>query len=113
MALNRAMKTVKGCTSVAVGCLALVMMVVLQAEAAVVKYDWTVDYMFAAPDCVEKQILAVNGQYPSPTIRAVEGDTVVVRVTNRIPSEGVVFHWHGMHQVRTSNTYQMPLFFLP
>lgn len=94
------MKSMKGYTSARVGCLALVLMALaLQAEAAVVKYDWTVDYMFAAADCVEKQILAVNGQYPSPTIRAVEGDTVVVRVTNNIPTEGVVFHWHGLHQV--------------
>jgi L-ascorbate oxidase len=41
---------------------------------------------------MEKQILAVNDQYPSPTICAVEGDTVVVRVTNHTPTEGVVFH---------------------
>jgi L-ascorbate oxidase len=88
----------KGYTTVGL-CLVLVYVTVLRlAEAAVVEFDWTVDYMFAAPDCVEKQILAVNGQYPSPTIRAVEGDTVVVRVTNLIPTEGVVFHWHGMHQ---------------
>ncbi|KAG0628617.1 hypothetical protein M758_1G039900 [Ceratodon purpureus] len=84
--------------SVGVGCLVLLMVMLHAAEAAVVKYDWNVDYMFGAPDCVEKLILAVNGQYPSPTIRAVVGDTVVVKITNHIPSESVVFHWHGMHQ---------------
>lgn len=72
---------------------------VLRVEAAVVKYDWTVDYSFAAPDCVEKLILAINGQFPSPTIYAVEGDTVQVKLTNHVPTEGVVIHWHGIHQV--------------
>lgn len=76
---------------------------VLQVEGGVVSYDWTVDYSWGAPDCVEKLILAVNGQYPSPTIRAVEGDTVVVKITNHIPTEAVVFHWHGMHQVLNSH----------
>lgn len=86
-------------TLVRVGCLALVtLMLAVQAEAAVVSYDWNVDYMNAAPDCVQKLVLAVNGQFPSPTIRAVEGDTVVVQVTNHIPTEGVSFHWHGIHQ---------------
>lgn len=69
-------------------------------EAAVVSYDWTVDYSWGAPDCVEKLILAVNGQFPGPTIRAVEGDTVVVKITNQLITESVVFHWHGMHQVQ-------------
>jgi L-ascorbate oxidase len=87
-----------------VGCLVLLMAMLHTAEAAVVEYDWDVDYVWGAPDCVEKLILAVNGQYPSPTIRAVEGDTVVVKVTNHIPTEGVVFHWHGMHQVRIIGT---------
>ncbi|XP_024370174.2 L-ascorbate oxidase [Physcomitrium patens] len=77
------------------------MMVMLIAEAAVVKYDWTVDYITASPDCVEKLVLSVNNQFPSPTIHAMEGDTLVVRVTNAIPTEGVVFHWHGIHQTTT------------
>lgn len=90
------MKTLR----VGVGSLVLLMVMLHAVEAAVVEYVWDVDYMFSAPDCVEKLLLAVNGQYPSPTLRAVEGDTVVVKITNHIPTEGVVFHWHGMHQVR-------------
>lgn len=70
------------------------------AAAAVVEYDWTVDYMSASPDCVEKLVLSINNQFPSPTIHAAEGDTLVVRVTNALPTEGVVLHWHGIHQVR-------------
>lgn len=80
------------------GCL-VVVLAFLQVESAVVKYDWTVDYLNAAPDCVEKLVLAINGQFPSPAIYAVEGDTVEVTLRNHIPTEGVVIHWHGILQV--------------
>ncbi|CAM6057583.1 unnamed protein product [Sphagnum tenellum] len=70
-------------------------------QAAVVKYDWTVDYLFAAPDCVERLIIAINGQFPSPTIQAVQGDTVVVNLKNNLPTEGVTIHWHGISQKGT------------
>jgi hypothetical protein len=69
-------------------------------EAAVQYYDWTVAYTYASPDCVEKLVIAVNGEFPGPRIDATEGDTVVVNLTNLLPTEGVVIHWHGMHQVR-------------
>ncbi|MDE2793564.1 MAG: multicopper oxidase family protein [Gemmatimonadota bacterium] len=36
-----------------------------------------------------------NGQYPGPLIRAAQGSTVVVRVTNRIEFPTTV-HWHGL-----------------
>jgi hypothetical protein len=70
-------------------------------EAAVQYYDWTVAYTYASPDCVEKLVIAVNGEFPGPRIDATEGDTVVVNLTNLLPTEGVVIHWHGMHQVGT------------
>lgn len=59
------------------------------AAAAVVEYDWTVDYMSASPDCFEKLVLSINNQFPSPTIHGVEGDTLVVRVTNALPTEAL------------------------
>lgn len=74
-------------------------LLVLQVEAAVVYYDWKVEYLSVAPDCVDRLVLAINGQFPSPTINAVEGDTVVVKLTNMLPTEGVVLHWHGIKQV--------------
>ena len=79
--------------------LIVVVLVLRQVEAAVVKYDWTVDYALAAPDCVSKLVLSINGEFPSPTIYAVEGDTVVVKLTNTLATEGVAIHWHGIHQV--------------
>ncbi len=38
---------------------------------------------------------AVNGQVPAPLLRIREGDTVTLRVTNRLP-EMTTIHWHGL-----------------
>ncbi len=70
-----------------------------EVKAAVRYYEWSVDYAFVSLDCVEKLAMAINGQVPGPRIDAVEGDTVVVKLTNNLPTEGVVIHWHGMRQV--------------
>ena len=37
----------------------------------------------------------VNGQIPAPLLRWREGDTVTLRVTNRLPARSSI-HWHGM-----------------
>ncbi|KAI5056286.1 hypothetical protein GOP47_0028104 [Adiantum capillus-veneris] len=57
-----------------------------------------ISYRFWSPDCVEKLIISINGQSPGPTIRVREGDTIKVEVENLMPTEGVVIHWHGIHQ---------------
>ncbi|OMO91452.1 Multicopper oxidase, type 1 [Corchorus olitorius] len=45
--------------------------------------------------------MGINGQFPGPTIRAKAGDTIVVELTNRLHTEGVVIHWHGIRQIGT------------
>lgn len=37
-----------------------------------------------------------NGAYLGPTLRAVRGDQVVIKVRNDLP-ETTTIHWHGMH----------------
>ncbi|XP_038878978.1 L-ascorbate oxidase [Benincasa hispida] len=61
-------------------------------------YKWEVEYMFWSPDCVENIVMGIDGQFPGPTIRANVGDTVVVELTNKLHTEGVVIHWHGIMQ---------------
>lgn len=48
-----------------------------------------VSYAFWAPDCVERSIIVVNGQYPGPAIDVLRGDRVIVRVTNQLYAEGI------------------------
>ncbi|KAH7330846.1 hypothetical protein KP509_20G005200 [Ceratopteris richardii] len=77
----------------------VVAMVVSGAQGGSVKhYKWKVDYQYWSPDCVEKVIISINGQYPGPTIRVREGDTIVVEMENLMPTEAVIMHWHGMQQ---------------
>ncbi|GKA12508.1 laccase 7 [Tanacetum coccineum] len=47
--------------------------------------------------CQNIVITAVNGSLPGPTIRAKEGDTVIVHVFNRSPYN-LTIHWHGVFQ---------------
>ena len=49
-----------------------------------------------------RSFIAVNGRIPGPTLIVTEGQLVKVTVINRLASESVSVHWHGMHQ-RNSN----------
>ncbi|CAL9211138.1 unnamed protein product [Musa hybrid cultivar] len=64
-------------------------------------FKWDVGYMYASPDCEEKILLGINGQFPGPTIRAKAGDTIHVELKNALHTEGVVIHWHGIRQYGT------------
>ncbi|XP_010535760.1 PREDICTED: L-ascorbate oxidase-like [Tarenaya hassleriana] len=71
------------------------------ASAAVKEYNWEVGYKFWRPDCKEGTVMAINGEFPGPTIRTNAGDIVVVHLTNKLTTEGVVIHWHGIRQYGT------------
>ncbi|XP_019857313.1 PREDICTED: laccase-2-like, partial [Amphimedon queenslandica] len=49
-----------------------------------------------------RSFIAVNGHIPGPTLIVTEGQLVKIKVVNRLASESVSVHWHGMHQ-RNSN----------
>ncbi|KAF7831515.1 L-ascorbate oxidase-like [Senna tora] len=66
--------------------------------AKVRHFEWEVEYMYGAPDCLEGVVIGINGQFPGPTVRAQVGDTVSVALTNKLSTEGVVIHWHGIRQ---------------
>ena len=48
-----------------------------------------------------RRYIAVNGRIPGPTLIVTENQLVKVTVVNRLTSEGVTIHWHGMHQINT------------
>jgi hypothetical protein len=50
---------------------------------------------------VNRSMLAINGQFPGPVIRANEGDRIIVNVTNEL-SEPTTMHWHGLYQNGTN-----------
>lgn len=65
------------------------------------KHIWNVTYNYASPDCYKKLAISINGSVPGPTIDAVEGETVIVEVTNSLVTENVAIHWHGIRQIGT------------
>uniref|UniRef100_A0A0E0B231 L-ascorbate oxidase n=1 Tax=Oryza glumipatula TaxID=40148 RepID=A0A0E0B231_9ORYZ len=71
------------------------------ASAATRRHDWDISYQFTSPDCVRKLAVTINGHTPGPTIRAVQGDTIVVNVKNSLLTENVAIHWHGIRQIGT------------
>ncbi|RZC83294.1 hypothetical protein C5167_046078, partial [Papaver somniferum] len=81
--------------------LPFIFQICLMASAEVKHYDWDVEYMYWKPDCIEHLVMGVNGKFPGPTIRAKAGDTVQVNLTNKLGTEGLVIHWHGIRQINT------------
>ncbi|EMS51053.1 Laccase-25 [Triticum urartu] len=68
------------------------------AHAAIVEHTFNVGNLSISQLCQPDRIItAVNGQLPGPTIRASEGDTVVVHLVNESPY-GMTIHWHGIFQ---------------
>ncbi|XP_060073309.1 uncharacterized protein LOC132553115 [Ylistrum balloti] len=49
-------------------------------------------------DGLHKLIYTINGQYPGPTVVVYQGQQVEVVVKNKLLSEGVTIHWHGLIQ---------------
>ncbi|CAN6177779.1 unnamed protein product [Urochloa humidicola] len=62
---------------------------------------WDVEYILWAPDCKQHGMIGINGMFPGPTITANAGDIITVVVNNKLHTEGVVIHWHGIRQIGT------------
>ncbi|KAL6839377.1 hypothetical protein ACP4OV_030647 [Aristida adscensionis] len=68
---------------------------------ALVEATWDVEYILWSPDCKQHGMIGINGSFPGPTITAKAGDRIRVVVNNRLHTEGVVIHWHGIRQIGT------------
>ena len=71
------------------------------ALAGTVTYDWSIDYVTAAPDGFSRQVIGINGAWPCPPIEASVGDTVVVNVKNNLGNESTGIHFHGLRMYGT------------
>lgn len=49
-----------------------------------------------------RSYIAVNGQFPGPTMIAYHDQTLVVDVSNWLSEQSVAIHWHGLHQRGTN-----------
>ena len=73
------------------------------AQGRFIYHEFNVRFFEGAPNGVRKQVLGVNGEFPGPTIHAMTGDFLEVKVVNNIQTtENTSIHWHGLEQ------YQVP-----
>jgi iron transport multicopper oxidase len=72
-----------------------------------VTYNWDIGWVIAAPDGFSRQVIGINGQWPCPPIEVTVGDTVVVKVTNKLETQSTGLHFHGIGQ-RGSNIMDGP-----
>jgi len=66
--------------------------------ADIVTYNWSVDWVTAAPDGFSRQVIGINAKWPCPPIEATVGDTVVVNLINNLGTESTGLHFHGLDQ---------------
>lgn len=72
---------------------------IASVEARTHRYKWEAKYEYKSPDCYKKLVITINGRSPGPTIRATQGDTIIVELKNNLLTENVAIHWHGIRQV--------------
>ncbi|TKA31369.1 hypothetical protein B0A50_02214 [Salinomyces thailandicus] len=73
-----------------------------------VTYDWTVSNISMSPDGYERQVLAVNGQFPGPVLEANWGDNVQITIRNQMSNNGTSIHWHGVRQLNNNGQDGVP-----
>ncbi|KAI5417439.1 monocopper oxidase-like protein SKU5 [Lathyrus oleraceus] len=71
------------------------------AEDAFVPYNFEVSYITASPLGVPQQVIAINDQFPGPTINVTTNNNVAVNVRNKL-DESLLIHWSGIQQRRSS-----------
>ncbi|XP_058104577.1 monocopper oxidase-like protein SKU5 [Magnolia sinica] len=66
-----------------------------------VNYDWDVSYITASPLGVNQQVIAINGQFPGPTVNVTTNNNVIVNVRNNL-DEPMLITWNGIQHRRNS-----------
>lgn len=64
-------------------------------------YDWRVSYITSSPLGTKQQVIAVNGQFPGPTLNVTTNWNVVVNVRNDL-DEPLLITWAGVQQRKDS-----------
>ena len=74
------------------------------AVAKVVRYSWDITWVHANPDGLQaRPVIGVNGKFPNPIIKADLGDTIIVKINNKLGNETTGIHFHGMSQRGTNH----------
>ncbi|KAK4836504.1 hypothetical protein QYF36_023992 [Acer negundo] len=71
------------------------------AEPKIRQHDFVIQATPVKRLCKTHNSITVNGMFPGPTLEVNNGDTLVVKVTNKA-RYNVTIHWHGVRQMRTA-----------
>jgi CopA family copper-resistance protein len=66
-----------------------------QGVLAGTEFDLNIDSLSVNFSGRDRTAMAINGSIPGPLLRWREGDTVTLRVSNRLPQDTSI-HWHGI-----------------
>ncbi|ORZ02498.1 Cupredoxin, partial [Syncephalastrum racemosum] len=88
------------------------LLLLAQAVHAVRRFELTVGLQLLDPDCSGIQIATpvVNGQYPGPALRVLEGEPIEVLVHNALPNATTTIHFHGIGQNGSPEADGVPYF---
>lgn len=84
-------------------------------SSSTVYYNWTINWVTAAPDGYVRPVIGINGEWPCPQVDLEVGDRLIVDVYNGLGNQSTGIHWHGIHQTGTqvmdgaSGTTQCPI----
>ncbi|KAL6126800.1 hypothetical protein ACLB2K_074845 [Fragaria x ananassa] len=81
-------------------CLLLASSTMSSAEPKTHNHEFVIQATPVKRLCKTHNSITVNGQFPGPTLEVNNGDTLVVKVTNKA-RYNVTIHWHGIRQMRT------------
>jgi iron transport multicopper oxidase len=70
--------------------------------AATVTFNWQFSWITANLDGFSRPVVAVNGQFPLPTVNVTLGDQVVINAINNLGNSSMTLHFHGIYQNGTN-----------
>ena len=89
--------------------LAFALFIALQAQAAILTYDWNLTWILKNPDGqYQRPTIGINGQWPLPRIEGTLGDRVIVNVDNQLGHRSSSLHFHGIY-MNGSTQYDGPV----
>lgn len=75
-------------------------------------FNWKLSWKTVNPDGLkDRQVVAINDQWPMPVVRVNMGDRVIVNVTNELkePARNSSIHFHGLFQNGTNDMDGPPM----
>lgn len=71
----------------------------LQLTAAkTITHHFNIGWISAKPDGFLRPVVAINGQFPAPTIHVTRGDELVIHAVNNLGNSSLTLHFHGIFQ---------------